>query len=71
MSSLLVGKRSLLVISLAILLGLVLAACGDATGLQVGDPAPDFAMQSVDGNHVSLVDFSGKPVLLYFHMAMG
>ncbi len=69
--SILVGKRSLFVISLSILLGLVLAACGGAADLKVGDPAPDFAMQSVDGKQVSLVDFSGKPILLYFHMAMG
>jgi len=69
MKNLLVGKKVLLV--LAVISGILLAACGGSSGLQVGDDAPDFSLQSVDGNQVSLADYSGQPVLMYFHMAMG
>jgi cytochrome oxidase Cu insertion factor (SCO1/SenC/PrrC family) len=49
---------------------LLLAACnGDTT--QVTD-APPFTLQNAaDGSEVSLADYSGRPVLLYFHMAVG
>ncbi len=69
MKTLLVWKKGLLVF--AVCSGFLLAACGGSSGLQVGDDAPDFSLQSVDGNRVSLSDFSGQPVLLYFHMAVG
>jgi peroxiredoxin len=32
-----------------------------------GDPAPDFTLTSDAGEPVSLSDFSGKPVVLYFY----
>lgn len=66
-----VGKKSIFVLLLAVFSGLLLAACGDSSGLQVGDDAPDFSLQSVDGKRVSISDYSGQAVLLYFHMAMG
>ena len=31
-----------------------------------GELAPDFELNDVDGNHVRLSDFRGKPVVLYF-----
>jgi thioredoxin-dependent peroxiredoxin len=34
---------------------------------QVGQPAPDFALPSQDGNRISLKDFHGKWVVLYFY----
>jgi len=34
--------------------------------LKVGDKAPDFRLKADDGNEVSLLDFRGKRVLLYF-----
>ena len=34
--------------------------------LKVGDKAPDFRLKADDGNEVSLSDFRGKRVLLYF-----
>jgi peroxiredoxin Q/BCP len=33
----------------------------------VGDKAPDFALQSDDGREVSIRDFRGKKVVLYFY----
>jgi peroxiredoxin Q/BCP len=34
--------------------------------LIVGDKAPDFKLQADDGSEVSLGDFQGKRVVLYF-----
>jgi len=34
--------------------------------LNVGDKAPDFSLPSDSGSNVSLGDFSGKTVVLYF-----
>jgi len=36
------------------------------TGLSVGDRAPDFTAEALDGQTVSLSDFRGRPVLLNF-----
>ena len=56
-------------------LSLLLAACGGAsdTGdIAVGQPAPDFTLtDALTGNDVSLSDYAGQPVLLFFHMAQG
>ena len=35
--------------------------------VQVGDTAPDFTLPSHDGSHLSLRDFRGKKVVLYFY----
>ena len=35
--------------------------------LQAGDPAPDFSATTNGGGKVSLADFKGKPVILYFY----
>jgi thioredoxin-dependent peroxiredoxin len=35
--------------------------------LNIGDPAPDFALADQEGNTVKLSDFQGKKLLLYFY----
>jgi peroxiredoxin Q/BCP len=35
--------------------------------LKVGDKAPDFTLASSDGSKISLSDFKGKKVILYFY----
>ncbi len=35
--------------------------------VKVGDKAPDFALLSGDGKKISLADFKGKKVVLYFY----
>lgn len=35
--------------------------------VKVGDPAPDFTLPSQNGSSVSLKDFRGKAVVLYFY----
>ncbi len=51
----------------------LLAACssGAPATAEVGQPAPDFTVTSVDQGQVSLGDFEGQDVLLYFSMADG
>jgi len=50
--------------------GLVVAGCSSspepAPVLQPGSPAPDFQLQSLDGQLVTLSSFGGKPVMLNF-----
>lgn len=69
----------------AVLLGMVLAACGgdddkspqvvnhdEQSRFSLGDPAPAFTLPTADGGTVSLADYQGEqPVLLFFHMAVG
>jgi hypothetical protein len=59
-------------VSWIVALGL-LAACssgGPATA-EVGQPGPAFTEMSVNGSSISLRDFDGQAVLLYFSMADG
>ena len=35
-------------------------------GNSVGDLAPDFALASVGGGEVTLADYDGKPLVIYF-----
>ena len=56
---------------LGVLLG-VIALSGMLLGADtqtpvVGQPAPDFSLQSVEGSLVSLKDYKGKWVVLYFY----
>lgn len=37
--------------------------------LQVGDPAPAFTLPDADGNEVSLSDYAGRRVIVYFYPA--
>jgi hypothetical protein len=56
------------------LISVVLAACGGGTSVPAGTevrPAPDFTLPNALGGEVSLSDFEGEPVFLFFHMAVG
>jgi peroxiredoxin Q/BCP len=44
-----------------------MAATESQTQPQVGKPAPDFSLTTGDGSQVSLKDFRGKWVVLYFY----
>ena len=64
-------KRTLFIFSL---LSFVLSACGGATPAPAGGeelPAPDFTLPNALGGEVSLSDYAGEPVFLFFHMAVG
>jgi len=60
----------MLVITLVSVLtsGLVMAGCSpsSAQGVEVGNLAPDFQLQNLDGQTVSLGNLQGKPVLINF-----
>ena len=60
-------------LTLPVVLGAVLlSGCGEAAGLEVGSPAPEFTLTDTAGNPVSLDEYrDGGPALLYFHMAVG
>jgi peroxiredoxin Q/BCP len=44
-------------------------AFGIMTRLAPGDPAPDFTLDDADGKPVSLKDFRGRKVVVYFYPA--
>jgi peroxiredoxin Q/BCP len=56
---------------LGVLLGLVavsgMQGAGTQAPPQVGQPAPDFTLPSAEGGSVSLKDYKGKWVVLYFY----
>ena len=38
----------------------------DSNAINIGDPAPDFTLESLDNGEISLSDYQGKIVYLYF-----
>ena len=54
-----------------VLLAAFLSACGGAAQSTGTSPAPDFTLPNSFGGDVSLSDYEGKNVLLFFHMAVG
>ena len=64
-------KNTLFVVST---LALLIAACGgissDIPSSEIG-PAPDFTLPNALGGEVSMSDYAGEPVFLFFHMAVG
>ena len=59
----------LAVILNSLILGLLITGCaGDSepSTATVGQLAPDFELQNLDGELISLSDFKGKPVLINF-----
>lgn len=63
----------------ALLLLLLANACsqeqvpreGRGAGVDVGERAPAFELPAASGGRISLADFDGRPVLLYFSMGPG
>ena len=45
---------------------LMLGACSRTSALEVGQEAPDFTLQNLEGNQVSLSSFKGKVVIVDF-----
>lgn len=53
----------------ALIAALSFLPLGAAQAVNVGDKAPDFALQSTTGKEIRLADFAGKkPVVLFFYI---
>ena len=71
--------RSRMLVGTAIALAIVTTACTRQEPAQstrqgpveVGQRAPGFVLESTSGGTVSLSDYAGRPVLLYFSMGPG
>ena len=71
--------RSRVLCGASIALVVVGAACGrqgtpsrsEAGPIAVGQTAPPFSLSSASGGTISLSDYAGRPVLLYFSMGPG
>jgi len=42
-----------------------------STRLSIGDPAPAFTLPTADGSEISLADYRGRSVIVYFYPAAG
>lgn len=63
-------RTSLMIRSLVAAALVSLALAGAASALEVGQKAPDFALNGVDGKPVKLSDLTAKgPVVLYTFIA--
>ena len=63
------SKIAKIILPIMLTLGLVLTSCAsgsEPTKAVVGQPAPNFELQSLGGQSVSLKDFKGKPVVINF-----
>jgi cytochrome oxidase Cu insertion factor (SCO1/SenC/PrrC family) len=71
--------RSRILVGTAIALAIVTTACtrqeptttAQHGPVEVGQRAPEFVLESASGGTVSLSDYAGRPVLLYFSMGPG
>jgi peroxiredoxin Q/BCP len=59
-------NRFMILLALSLLVGSVFALAADSMP-QVGQQAPGFTLPSQDGSNVSLKDFKGKWVVVYFY----
>ncbi|NJC95644.1 MAG: hypothetical protein C3F07_05460 [Anaerolineales bacterium] len=50
---------------------ILLSACGSQAPEPEATAAPDFTLPNATGEEVSLSDYGGRNVLLFFHMAVG
>jgi len=54
-----------------VVLSALLSACGGSNEASAKSSAPDFELPNALGSNVSLKDYEGRNVLLFFHMAVG
>ena len=61
------NKMLKVILTITLTLGLLITGCSSEPAVaRVGEPAPDFQLQDLDGQTISLSDFRGRPVLLNF-----
>ena len=59
-------RKTPIILATIAFISLLMISCGTAKIPQVGDKAPDFTLESIDGKSISLSDFRGKIVLVVF-----
>ena len=59
-------RKTPVILAIVVLIPLLMIGCSTAKIPQVGDKAPDFTLESIDGKNVSISDFQGKAVLIVF-----
>jgi peroxiredoxin len=59
-------RRTAVILAIAALILMAMIGCSTAQIPQIGDKAPAFTLQSIDGKNISLSDFQGKIVLIVF-----
>lgn len=64
------GASALVVVLLVAVVTAALLSARETTAEDLG-PAPDFTLRATDGSSVSLADFRGSPVVLYFNEGAG
>jgi len=61
-----VKRKTPVILAIVALLSLITISCSTAKIPQVGDKAPDFTLESIDGKSISISDFQGKTVIIVF-----
>ncbi len=59
-------RKIIIAVFLISVMSLVLVGCQSDEGTQAGNQAPDFELQSLDGDTISLSGLRGSPVMLNF-----
>ena len=59
-------RKTSIMLAVAALTLMTMIGCGTNQIPQIGDKAPAFTLESIDGKNISLSDFQGKTVLIVF-----
>ena len=59
-------RKTPIILATIAFISLVMISCSTAKIPQIGDKAPDFTLESIDGKSISISDFRGKTVLIVF-----
>jgi peroxiredoxin len=59
-------KKVVAISAIVTLAALMLASCGTPSCPEIGGQAPNFTLETVQGESLSLSDFQGKPVIINF-----
>jgi peroxiredoxin len=59
-------RKTPILIAIIILAVTYISSCGSTDVPQIGDKAPAFTLESIEGENVSLRDYEGKTVLIVF-----
>jgi len=61
-----VKRKTPIILAIVAFISLAMISCGTDNVPQIGDKAPGFTLESIDGKSTSLSDFQGKIVLVVF-----